>query len=289
MNNLAYNIKRSCLNLIPDKTYLKMKYKLKMRKKLDLKNPKTFNEKMQWLKLYDRKPIYTKMVDKYEVREYIKEKIGEEYLIPLIGVYDSFDDINFELLPNQFVIKCTHDSGGLVVCRNKEKLDLEKARKKINNSLKRNFYYYNREWPYKDVKPRIIIEKYMEDSKSKELIDYKFFCFNGVPKFIYISEGLEDHSTAKISFLNMNFEMEKFKRTDYKAFEKLPEKPETFEKMVAIAKILSQGHAFLRVDLYEINGKIYFGELTFTPCGGYLPFDPEEYDITLGEWIDLNT
>lgn len=287
MSRILYDIKRACSNLIPDKLYLKMKYRKKMKEKLNLKNPQTFNEKMQWLKLYDRKPIYTKMVDKYEVREYIKEKIGEEYLIPLIGVYDNFDDIDFAGLPNQFVIKCTHDSGGLVVCRNKQELDITKAKEKINKCLKRNFYYFNREWPYKNVKPRIIIEKYMEDSKSKELVDYKFFCFNGEPKFIYISEGLENHETAKISFLDMDFKREKFKRTDYEDFKEIPKKPLNFDKMKELARILSKGHAFLRVDLYEINNNIYFSELTFTPCAGYLPFEPKEYDNILGEWIKL--
>lgn len=282
-----YKLKRFCLNLIPDKTYLKLKYKHKMGKKLDLENPQTFNEKMQWLKLYDRNPLYTKLVDKYEVREYIKEKIGEEYLIPLLGVYDNFDDIDFAKLPNQFVIKCTHDSGGLVVCRDKQKLDLKKAKVKINKCLKNNFYYYNREWPYKNVKPRIIIEKYMEDTNSKELVDYKFFCFNGQPKFIYVSEGLENHETAKISFVNMEFEREKFKRTDYKDFETIPSRPKNFEEMKEISKILSHDVRFLRVDLYEINGKVYFGELTFTPCAGFLPFEPKEYDKIIGEWIDL--
>ena len=287
MKNIVCVLKRKTLNLMPDKLYLKLKFRKEMGKRLNLKKPQTFNEKMQWLKLYDRKPIYTKMVDKYEAREYIKEKIGEEYLIPLIGVYNKFEDIDFKKLPNQFVIKCTHDSGGLVVCRDKIKLNLKKVKEKINNSLKRNYFYGGREWPYKNVKPRIIIEKYMEDAKSKELVDYKFFCFDGEPKFIYISEGLENHSTAKISFLDMDFKRAKFERSDYKPFDIIPDKPKNFEKMKELTKILSKNITFLRVDLYEINGKIYFGELTFTPCGGYLPFKPKEYDKILGELIKL--
>lgn len=259
---------------IPDSMYIKIYYRMKFHKKLNLKEPKTFNEKIQWLKLNNKNIVYNKMVDKYKVREYIKDKIGEEYLIPLLGVYEKVEDIDFETLPNQFVIKCTHDSGGLVICRDKTQLDIKSVKKKINKSLRRNYYYYSREWPYKDVKPRIIIEKYMEDKKSKELLDYKFFCFNGQPMFIYISEGLENHETAKISFLDMNFKKEKFKRTDYREFESLPSKPVNFEKMKEISKKLSKGHPFLRVDLYEINNKIYFGELTFSPCGGYIPIDP---------------
>ena len=285
--DLLHKSKQIISNLLPDKIYLQIKFNRVFKRKLNLKNPQTFNEKMQWIKLYDRKPIYTKMVDKYEVREYIKEKIGEEYLIPLIGLYDKFDDIDFGQLPDQFVIKCTHDSGGLVVCRNKKELDIENAKEKINQSLKKNYFYSTREWPYKNVKPRIIIEKYMEDAKSKELVDYKFFCFDGEPKFIYISEGLENHSTAKISFLDMDFKRAKFERSDYKPFDIIPDKPKNFEKMKELTKILSKDITFLRVDLYEINGKIYFGELTFTPCGGYLPFKPKEYDKILGELIKL--
>ncbi len=274
---------------IPDSMYIKIYYRMKFRKKLNLNEPKTFNEKIQWLKLNNKNIVYNKMVDKYEVREYIKDKIGEEYLIPLLGAYEKVEDIDFETLPNQFVIKCTHDSGGLVICRDKTQLDIKSVKKKINKSLRRNYYYYSREWPYKDVKPRIIIEKYMEDKKSKELLDYKFFCFNGQPMFIYISEGLENHKTAKISFLDMNFKKEKFKRTDYREFESLPSKPVNFEKMKEISKKLSKGHPFLRVDLYEINNKIYFGELTFSPCGGYIPIDPIEYDEKIGKMLKIET
>lgn len=166
---------KQLLNWIDDKAYLKLMYYLIFDKKLNLNNSKTFNEKLQWLKLYDRNPLYTKLVDKYEVRKYIAQTIGEEYLIPLIGVWDKFDDIDFSTLPNQFVLKCTHDSGGLVICKNKSKLDIEVARKKINKCLRRNYYYSGREWPYKDVKPRIVCEKYMVDESGVELKDYKFF------------------------------------------------------------------------------------------------------------------
>ena len=175
---------------VPDKIYLKWKYRLIIAKKLDLKNPKLLSEKLQWLKLYDRNPIYTKMVDKYEAREYIKDKAGEKYLIPLIGIYDKFDEIDFDKLPNQFVMKCTHDSGGLVICKDKKQLDLKKARKKINKYLKRKYFYVHREWPYKNVKPRIIIEKYMENKNKEDLKEYNFFCFNGVPEMIDIAKSL---------------------------------------------------------------------------------------------------
>lgn len=193
--------------ILADKTYLKIYFKCKMGYKLNLKNPQTFNEKLQWLKLYDRNPEYTKMVDKYEVREYIKEKIGEEYLIPLIGVYDKFDDIDFDELPNQFVIKCNHDSGGLVICKDKGKLNIEETRKKINKSLKRNYYYSGREWPYKNVKPRIIIEKYMEDSNKSDLIDYKLFCFNGIPKIVLVCSERFSSSNMCKTWFDMNWKL----------------------------------------------------------------------------------
>ena len=270
-----------------DKIYLKMKYKLICKRKLDLENPKTFNEKLQWLKLYDRDPNYTKMVDKYEAKKYASKIIGEEYIIPTLGVYDKFKDIDFDKLPKKFVIKPTHTSGNVFICKDREKIDYKKLEKTIKKWLKRKYYKYHREWPYKNVKPRIIVEKYMATENQKELIDYKFFCFNGEPKFIYVSQGLSDHSTARISFANMNYKMEKFKRKDYKPFETLPKKPVNFEKMKELAKILSKDIPFLRVDFYEIDQKIYFSELTFYPGGGYIPFDPDEYDSVLGKILEL--
>lgn len=270
-----------------DKAYLKLRYNCIMGKKLNLDNPVTYNEKLQWLKLYDRKPEYTKMVDKYEAKKYVADIIGEEYIIPTLGVWDNVNDIDFDTLPNQFVLKCTHDSGGLVICKDKSKLDIENAKNTLNHFLNRNFYSVHREWPYKDVKPRIIAEKYMEDESGKDLKDYKFFCFNGEPKLLYISEGLSDHSTAKISFADMDYNIAEFKRNDFKPFDELPKKPINFEKMKELAKVLSKDRAFIRVDFYEINKKIFFGELTFFPCSGYLPFDPEKYNKVLGDWITL--
>lgn len=270
-----------------DKAYLKLRYNCIMGKKLNLDNPVTYNEKLQWLKLYDRKPEYTKMVDKYEAKKYVADIIGEEYIIPTLGVWDNVNDIDFDTLPNQFVLKCTHDSGGLVICKDKSELDIENAKNTLNHFLNRNFYNVHREWPYKDVQPRIIAEKYMEDESGKDLKDYKFFCFNGEPKLLYISEGLSDHSTAKISFADMDYNIAEFKRNDFKPFDELPKKPINFEKMKELAKVLSKDRAFIRVDFYEINKKIFFGELTFFPCSGYLPFDPEKYDKVLGDWITL--
>lgn len=274
-------------NFVKDSYYLKWRYRLVANKKLNLDNPKTFNEKLQWLKLYDRKDIYTTMVDKYEVKKYVSDIIGREYIIPTIGVYDRFDDIDFEKLPNQFVIKCTHDSGGVVICKNKNKLDIKKARKKINNSLRRNYYYSGREWPYKNVKPRIIIEKYMEDKNSKSMCDYKFFCFDGKSKIMYISDNSHTNN-QHCCFYDMNYKKLDIKRKDYKDFNSTIKKPKKFEKMKEFSEILSKNIPHVRVDWYEINGELYFSEVTFYTCSGFIPFENEEWDYKLGKLIDLD-
>lgn len=273
---------------MPDKPYLQLYYLAKLKKVLHFKNPKSFNEKLQWLKLYDRKKIYTTMVDKYEAKQYVAERIGEDYIIPTLGVWERVEDIDFDALPEKFVLKCTHDSGGLIVCRDKSKLDLEKTKRILAKSLRNDFYLEAREWPYKNVKRRIIAETYMEDAQQKSgLVDYKFYCFGGEPRFLYISKGLEDHATASISFLNLDWSFAPFQRSDYKGFEALPEKPAGYGTMLELAKQLSKGTSFLRVDLYEIGGNIYFSELTFTPCGGTMTFAPPEWDDEIGQWLTL--
>lgn len=276
------------MRFIPDKMYLQIYYFTRFKKFINFKNPKTFNEKLNWLKIYDRNSLYTMLVDKYEVKDYVANLIGDEYIIPTLGVWNCFDEIDFEKLPNQFVLKCTHDSEGLIIVRDKSKLDIKKAKEKLESSMKNNFYYIGREWPYKNVKPRIIAEKYMQDGQNKSLKDYKFYCFNGEPKFLYVSEGLENHDTARIEFFDMNFKPAPFSRTDYKTFEVKPEKPHNFEKMKELAIKLSNNFLFLRVDFYEINNKIYFGELTFYPCGGMMTFSPDEWDKKIGDWLEIS-
>lgn len=275
-------------NKMPDEEYLCKEWSYHFDKPLDLQNPQTFNEKLQWLKIHNSISEYTTMVDKYAVKQYVADKIGEQHVIPLLGVWNCFKEIDFDKLPNQFVLKCTHDSGGVVICRDKENFDKNQAEKILSTYLKRKYYYCHREWPYKDVKPRIIAEQYMAEKNNKGLTDYKFYCFNGVPLYLYVSIGLENHATAQMSFLNIDWSFADFGRTDYKPLEKLPPKPARFEEMIDMVKKLSKGIPFLRVDLYEINGEIYFGEYTFSPCAGMMPFDPPEADFKLGQLLDIS-
>ena len=277
------------LNWIPDEQYLKIAYRLAMGKKLDLRDPKTFTEKLQWLKLHDRKPEYTMMVDKYEAKKYVAERIGEEHIVPTYGVWDHFDEIDFDALPDQFVLKCTHDCGGLVICKDKAKLNKDAAKNKIEKCLKRNYYRGNREWPYKNVKPRIIAEKFLIDDVCNELRDYKFFCFNGDVKALFIAtERQKARSETKFDFFDSDFEHMDI-RNGHPNADSPPAKPVCFEEMKKLAGKLSEGIPHLRVDFYEVNGSVYFGELTFYHWSGFVPFDPEEWDKKLGEWIDLTS
>lgn len=209
---ILYYLDKNNIIRLPDQIFIKILYKKNMKTKINLSSPKTFNEKLNWLKLYDRNPNYTQMVDKYEVREYIKEKIGEQYLIPLIGVYERFEDINFEKLPNQFVLKCTHDSGSVILCKDKARLNVLDTKKRINKCLKRNFYYLGREWPYKNVKPRIIIEKYMIDCSERELKDYKFMCFHGKVKYSFVCSNRNSKSGLNIDIYDLEWNKMSFSR-----------------------------------------------------------------------------
>ena len=281
------------LDWLPDKQYLCLMYWAMLHKKLDLKNPKTFNEKIQWLKINDRKPEYTVMVDKYAAKQYVADRIGEQYIIPTLGVWESFDDIDFESLPNQFVLKCTHDSGGLVVCKDKSKLDKAAAKEKIEKSLKRNYYWSGREWPYKNVPPRIIAEKYMSDSQETNgeelsLKDYKFYCFDGTMKFVMINSDRNSNKPTKADYFDRDFNWLDF-TWGYGHAEVRPEKPDKFKEMVSIAEKLSKRLPHIRVDLYECIGQISFGELTFYDGSGFDEISPVEWDYKIGDYIKLPT
>ena len=281
------SIKMFATRVIPNKLYLSYIYKRRFGKSINWKNPQTFNEKLQWLKLYDHKPEYTQMVDKYEAKKYVADKIGKEYIIPTLGVWDKFEDIDFASLPNQFVLKCTHDSGGLVICKDKSKLDIENAKAKISRSLKTNYYWHGREWPYKNVHPRIIAEQYMEDVETKELRDYKFFSFNGKTKAMFIAtERASETEETKFDFFDMDYNHLDF-RNGHPNATILPAKPQNFELMHTLADKLSVDIPQVRVDFYEVNGRVYFGEMTFFHWSGLKPFEPKEWDMTFGSWIKL--
>ncbi|PEZ33663.1 glycosyl transferase [Bacillus thuringiensis] len=271
---------------IPDAKYLQLKYKLIMGRKLNLKNPKTFNEKLQWLKLNDRRPEYTMLVDKYEVRQYIKETIGEEYLIPLLGVYNNFDEIDFDVLPNKFVLKPNHTSGDVFICRDKSKINYRELKSEVDKWLQREYYWLHREWPYKNVKPKIVCEKYMVDESGIDLKDYKFMSFNGEVRCSFVGLNRQSETGLNIDFYDLEWEIMPFERRYPNSGIKL-EKPKNYEKMIKLSELLSREIPFVRVDFYEINGKMYFGELTFYPGSGFEEFTPESYDELLGSWIDL--
>jgi hypothetical protein len=269
--------------VLPSRIMVPIYFEHHMNRKLNLKNPRTFNEKLQWLKLYYKNPIMTDLVDKVKVRDYIKKQLGEEYLIPLIGVYDEFREINFHKLPNQFVIKCNHDSGSYILCEDKKTFDIEKAEVKINQHLSQNYYYYWREWPYKNVIPKIMIEEYMTDLRAGEFEDYKFMCFSGVADNVMVCTGRCEGNT-KFRFFDKEWN---FKRYNISALNE-PEgytmaKPECIDRMFEIAESLARDFPCVRVDLYYANNKIYFGEMTFFPQAGY---DSQLLDSTDEMWGD---
>ena len=277
---------RKLSRLIPDRIYLQIVYFKHFRRFINFNNPKTFNEKIQWLKLNYRNEEYTKLVDKYRVKQYITKLIGEEYVIPTLGVWNNVDDIDFKSLPEKFVLKCNNDSGGIVICKNKKDFDEAKAKSFLKERLKNNGYWYGREWPYKNVKPCIIAEKYMEDSISKDIKDYKFFCFNGSMEFFDID--IDRFIEHRANYYDRNGNFLPFGKTycppDYT---KKIEMPKNLDKMIELAETISHNTVLSRIDFYEIDGQVYFGEITFYPGSGFSPFTDEKCDYKLGDMIDL--
>lgn len=272
-------------NRLSDETFLKYSYRIHMGTELDLENPKSFNEKLQWLKLHNRRPEYTTMADKYEMRAWVEERVGPGHTVPVLGVWDDPEEIDFDSLPDQFVLKCNHNSGlGMYICRDKAKLDKEKAIRGLQKGLKQNYYLSCREWPYKNVKRRVIAEEYLKNGDDKDLTDYKFFCFDGEPKIMYISK--ENCKVPGMDYFDMEFRhldicMEEFPTGI------IPEKPEQFEKMKEIAARLSAGVPQLRVDFYLVEDHIYVGELTFFHGGGMTKITPEYWADRFSEWLVL--
>lgn len=280
-------VKKS-LRFLPDKLYIQLYYRLRVGKPLNIKNPTTLNEKLQWLKFNYRFPLQSIVSDKLLVRDYVAEKIGSEYLIPLFGAWEKYDDINFEKLPEKFVLKCNHDSGGLVICTDKGKLDYIKTRNKLEKSLKSNFFYIGREYQYKNIKPRIICEQFISDN-GKVPTDYKIYCFNGIPDVILVCRDRFSKNTHRASYLffDQNWNFLPLDKGDDELGEVDVAKPKNLDKMIEIARKLSEDFLFARIDLYNIDGRIYFGEITLSPNSGFDPDIKYETDLMFGEKLKI--
>lgn len=275
---------------LPDSTYIKLRYRYQLGKQLNLKAPKTFQEKLQWLKLYDRNPEYTMMVDKVRVKDYVASKVGSKYVVPMIGVWDKPEDIDWDALPDRFVLKTNHSGGntGVLICRDKGSFDRQNAITRLNASLKFDIFRSSREWPYKNIKKMVFAEEYLETAPGQEdLPDYKFFCFNGEVKALFVATERQNPSEeVKFDFFDADYNHLPF-RQGHENARVTPKKPQSFDEMKKIAATLSKGIPHVRVDLYEVNGRPVFGELTFCHFGGVVPFEPEEWDFKFGEWLKL--
>ncbi len=274
------------LKFIPDKMYIQVRYFLSFHRFVNFKNPQTYNEKLQWLKVNMKNDLYQDLVDKIKVREYVEKIIGKEYLVPVLGVWDRVEDIDFDSLPERFVLKCTHDSGSVYICKDKSKEDFQKIRERFSGYMKRNLYYNGREWPYKNLTPRVYAEEYLEDSTYRELRDYKLFCFNGVVKMFKIDWGrFTDH---RANYYDTDGNLLPFDEQGLPRSEEAGIKvPETLKSMIESAQKLIKGFPFARVDFYDVNGKVYFGEITFFPGSGFRRIEPVEWDYRIGQWIVL--
>ena len=272
---------------LPDKQYLQLYYFASFKRPLNLNNPRTYNEKLQWIKLYDRKPEYTRMVDKYEAKGYIAEKIGPQYVIPTYGVWDSFDEINFDALPDRFIMKTTHDSGTFMICTDKKTFDKAAAKEKMEKSLRRKYYLIAREWPYKNVHPRIICEKLLENGNGSPLSDYKFYCFDGEVRMLHVTFGRGTADGLSMNYYDRDLNLMPYDHYHYPRYNGKFTPPVQYEKMVELASVLSKGIPHVRVDFYEVNGEIYLGELTFFTDGGFGTFKSREFDEMIGSWIKL--
>ena len=272
--------------IMSDHCYIKRYFYLKTGYSLSLDSPRTFNEKLQWLKFNDRNPRYIEMVDKFAVKKFVASIIGEKYVVPTIAVFDNPDDIDYEELPDQFVLKCTHDSGGIVICRDKASLDKDAARKKLKAGWSRNYYRFSMEFPYKDVKPRIIAEEFLTN-EGTDLCDYKVHCFNGAPKLVLVCKDRYSKSGLTEDFFTEDWVHLDVKRPTHPNSKETIPKPAKLDVMLSLSRQLSEGIPFVRVDWYISNDRLYFGELTFFPASGMTPFVPTSFDDLFGSWIEL--
>lgn len=271
--------------IVSDRTYLRRKYKEKFGRYPDLESPKLFTEKLQWLKLYDRFPLKTICADKYAVRDFVKERIGDKHLIPLVFVTEEVEDINRYNIPDfPVIIKVNHDSGGTMIVNDKNEFDFKGAKKSLKESLKTNYYWFSKEWEYKNIRPKIIIEKLMQDGTGNNLLnDYKIYCFNGEPAFIQTLFDRE--SLLKETWYNLNWEKQEFYY--FSKYRKDVPRPSSLSKMIEVARKLSQGFKYVRVDLYDVGGEVFFGEMTFHPLSGMMKWEPPIWDKKLGDLLKL--
>ena len=278
-----------CSALFPDETYLRLMHRLELRRKLDLKDPKRYNDKLQWLKLHCHRPEFTMMADKVAVKPFVAEKIGAEYVAPLLGVWDRVEDIDWDSLPQKFVLKTNHDGGnfGVVICKDKDTFDRAKAAKRLKASMRRNTYLLGREWPYKNIQRKVFAEEFIEDKGRGELLDYKFYCFDGEVKIVFIASGRQSLKEVCIDYYDADCNHIDGLRQSHPNAPVPPAKPDHFDLMKELAEKLSAGILHVRVDFYEANGKVYFSELTFFPYGGWASFHPDEYDTILGDYLKL--
>lgn len=279
-------IKKQFEFILSDAEYISRYFEYRIGYRPNLNNPQTFNEKLQWLKLYAYKPEYTQLVDKYMVKQYVKGRIGDRYLTPTLGVWNSFDDIHFDELPEKFVLKCTHDSGSMIVCKNKKEFNREDARRILNYKLQVNYFFVGREKPYKEVERKIIAEKFLENKNGEGLIDYKFLCANGEVKYVFTCSDRNTEKGLHVNFYKPDWTPLPFERHYHKREEEI-KKPDQLREMIELAEKLAKGLKFVRVDFYLVNERIYFSELTFYPGGGMEEFNPEEWDYELGKMIEL--
>lgn len=284
---LVYKGVKPWNHLLSDRFFLTLQYRIVCNEKPNLSTPINFSEKLQWLKLYNHKELYTLLVDKIEAKKWVAERIGKEYIIETLKVWDKAEDLSFDELPERFVLKCSHNSGGVTVCTDKAVLNKDSLVKEYKRLLKENYYYAGREWPYKNVKPRILAERFVTENPNTPLTDYKFYCFNGEPRFLYISQTDPEHKDTPITYLDTNWTLTPFQRKNHSLLEPLPQRPDNLEEMLGICRTLSSGIPFVRVDLYNIEGKVYFSEMTFFPASGYNTFEPEEWDRKIGDYLAL--
>ena len=283
-NQIFYMLNnRGVLRWISDEKVVKKKYKEKMGIELNIDTPSTFNEKIQWLKLHDHNPAYTALVDKIAAKVKVATIIGEEHIVPILGQWDNARDIDFDSLPEQFVLKCNHDQGSVVIVSDRNTMNRKEIIKFLNKKKKLNNYWNTREYVYKNIRPAIFAEQFL----GGQIKDYKFYCFNGIPKFLYVGQGLTIDHSLKIDYYDMEWNLMPFYRTDYLRLG-MVEKPKRFEEMKQIAIKLSKGIPFVRIDLFEENDKVYFSEFTLYPASGCMPFEPREYDEIVGRWLKLD-